>query len=403
MLVGCAMNELPLVGVTVLDFGQVYNGPYCGFLLAQAGARVIKVESPRGETLRSRGETTGASSPFAMLNGHKECISLNFRSARGQALLRDLVMHVDVVLENFAPGTLERYGVGARTLRGLNPELIYASSTGYGRSGAHRDYRGMDVTIQAMTGVMSITGEGDGPPLKAGPALADFLGGVHLYGGIVTALYRRSQTGEGAVIDISMQDCVFPSLTTALGAYFVAGGQQGPRTGNRHQGLSVAPYNVYAARDGYVAIICIREGHWRGLTRAMGRPELAEDAQFADMRARAQNMDAVDALVEGWTRTLDREEIFARAQAEGVICAPVQTLEDVINDPHLHERGSLHWHEHPRLGPIVLFNSPLRFEGVDLPEVAEVPYVGAHNAAVYSEFLGLDEDDIAELKQAEAI
>jgi crotonobetainyl-CoA:carnitine CoA-transferase CaiB-like acyl-CoA transferase len=370
MLVGCAMNELPLVGVTVLDFGQVYNGPYCGFLLAQAGARVIKVESPRGETLRSRGETTGASYPFAMLNGNKECISLNFRSARGQALLRDLVMHVDVVLENFAPGTLERYGVGARTLRGLNPELIYASSTGYGRSGAHRDYRGMDVTIQAMTGVMSITGEGDGPPLKAGPALADFLGGVHLYGGIVTALYRRSQTGEG---------------------------------GNRHQGLSVAPYNVYAARDGYVAIICIREGHWRGLTRAMGRPELAEDAQFADMRARAQNMDAVDALVEGWTRTLDREEIFARAQAEGVICAPVQTLEDVINDPHLHERGSLHWHEHPRLGPIVLFNSPLRFEGVDLPEVAEVPYVGAHNAAVYSEFLGLDEDDIAELKQAEAI
>lgn len=397
------MNELPLVGVTVLDFGQVYNGPYCGFLLAQAGARVIKVESPRGETLRSRGETTGASYPFAMLNGNKECITLNIRSARGQALLKDLVMHVDVVLENFAPGTLARYGVGAQTLRGLNPALIYASSTGYGGTGPHRDYRGMDVTIQAMTGVMSITGEGDGPPLKAGPALADFLGGVHLYGGIVTALYRRSRTGEGALIDISMQDCVFPSLTTALGAYFVAGGRQGPRTGNRHQGLSVAPYNVYEARDGYVAIICIREGHWRGLTRAMGRPELAEDAQFADMGSRSQNMEAVDALVQAWTRTLDREEIFALAQAEGVICAPVQTLEDVINDPHLHERGTLHWHEHPRLGPIVLFNSPLRFEGVDLPEVAEVPYVGAHNASVYSEFLGLDEHDLAELGKAEAI
>lgn len=397
------MNELPLVGVTVLDFGQVYNGPYCGFLLAQAGARVIKVESPRGETLRSRGETTGASYPFAMLNGNKECITLNIRSARGQALLKDLVMHVDVVLENFAPGTLARYGVGAQTLRGLNPALIYASSTGYGGTGPHRDYRGMDVTIQAMTGVMSITGEGDGPPLKAGPALADFLGGVHLYGGIVTALYRRSRTGEGALIDISMQDCVFPSLTTALGAYFVAGGRQGPRTGNRHQGLSVAPYNVYEARDGYVAIICIREGHWRGLTRAMGRPELAEDAQFADMGSRSQNMGAVDAVVQAWTRTLDREEIFALAQAEGVICAPVQTLEDVINDPHLHERGTLHWHEHPRLGPIVLFNSPLRFEGVDLPEVAEVPYVGAHNASVYSEFLGLDEHDLAELGKAEAI
>src|SRR5690606_2224244 len=173
---------------------------------------------------------------------------------------------------------------------------------GFGSTGPYRDYLGMDITLQAMTGVMSITGQDGTPPTKAGPALADFLGGVHLFGGIVAALYRRTVTGEGAVVDISMQDCLFPALSTALGAYFLAG-HQPPRTGNRHPALSAAPYNVYAAADGHVAIICIREGHWRNLTRAMGRPELQQRAEFADVAARCRNMDALDAEVERWTRS----------------------------------------------------------------------------------------------------
>ena len=155
-----------------------------------------------------------------MLNGGKECITLNIKSEEGQKLLKRLVRKVDVLLENFAPGTLENYGLGSEDLLKINPKLIYAASTGYGDGGPYRDYLGMDITIQAMSGVMSITGEDSGPPMKAGAALCDFLGGVHLYGGIVSALFQREQTGSGAVLDISMQDCVFPTLTTALGAYF---------------------------------------------------------------------------------------------------------------------------------------------------------------------------------------
>ena len=392
----------PLKGITVLDFGQVYNGPYCGFLLAQAGARVIKVESRVGEPLRTRAQATSASYPFAMLNGGKDCITLNIKSADGQALLKKLVEKVDVVLENFAPGTLDNYGVGSKNLCSINPKLIYASSTGYGDGGPYRDYLGMDITIQAMTGIMSITGEGEGPPLKAGAALCDFLGGIHLYGGIVSALFQREKTDKGAVLDISMQDCVFPTLTTALGAYFLAG-EQKPRTGNRHPALSAAPYNVYQAKDGHVAMICIRDGHWRKLCDAMDRPELAEDVRFSDMPSRSANMEELDELITQWTIGLGKNEVFERAQEFGVICAPVQNLSDVVSDPHMHERGSLHWVENEMLGETVLMNTPLRFKGLKPPELQPVATLGQHTDQVLKELLGLENKEIKKLRDQEAI
>ena len=392
----------PLAGVTVLDFGQVYNGPYCGFLLAQAGARVIKVESPRGETLRGRGDPNSVSQPFAMLNGGKECITLNIKSERGQQLLKQLVMHADVLVENFAPGTLTEYGVGSDELRALNPRLIYAASTGYGSIGPYRDYLGMDITLQAMSGIMSVTGADDGPPMKAGVALCDFLGGVHLYAGITSALYQREQTGLGAVLDISMQDCVFPTLTTQLGTFFQAG-KQGPRTGNRQAGLSTAPYNLYQARDGHVAMICIREGHWRNLCAAMQQPDLATDPRFSKASLRTKNIDELDATIEAWTLQYDKAEIFAVAQRHGVICAPVQDLQDVVNDPHLHARGSLHWHEHESLGKTVLFSTPLRFKGSEPPPPQSVAGLGAHSDVVLAELLKLSGPEIDTLRAEGAI
>ena len=394
--------DQPLAGVTVLDFGQIYNGPYCGFLLAQAGARVIKVESPMGEPLRARGEASAASYPFALLNAGKEDITLNIKSTVGQAVLKRLAREVDVVLENFAPGTMDRYGIGASALRGENPRLIYAAGTGYGATGPHRDYLGMDLTIQAMSGIMSITGLEDTPPLKSGAALCDFFGGVHLYAAIVSALYQRLRTGEGAVIDIAMQDAVFPTLATALGAYYLDG-KQGPRRGNRHPGLGLAPYNVYRAKDGHVAMICIREGHWRRLIKAMGQPELGERTEFADMASRAAHIDQVDAVVEAWTKTRTRDEIFRILQAGGVICASVQTLEEVVNDPHLHERGTLEWREHPALGRIALCRTPLRYQGVTPPELTDVPALGRDTRQVLRELGGYDDEDIEDLREAEAV
>ncbi len=397
------MHTQPLAGVTVLDFGQVYNGPYCGFLLAQAGARVVKVESLIGETLRARGEAASSTYPFSILNTNKESLTLNIKSTDGQALVKKLAAQVDVVLENFAPGTMDKYGIGAEALRAVNPRLIYASSTGYGNaSGPYRSYLGMDITLQAMTGVMSITGEDGGPPLKTAAAFADFIAGTHLYAGIVTALFARENSGEGATVDISMQDCVLPTLATALGSYYVAGAQQ-PRAGNRHPGKALAPYNVYPAADGHVAIICIREGHWRKLCAAMGQPEMAEDERFATMALRAANMDETDALVSAWTQQHTRAEITAIAQEHGVICAPVNDLHDVVHDPHLAARGTIEQRAHPHLGEIAAIHTPLRFRDIDPPALTGAPELGGATAAVLAELAGVDAQELQRLRDAGAV
>ena len=391
----------PLAGVTVLDLGQIYNGPYCGYLLAMAGARVVKVEPPGGEGMRGRAEVS-ASYPFLMLNGNKEAVTLNLKSERGRELLRGLAAKADVLLENFSPGTLDRHGVGSDALRRINPRLVYAASTGFGRGGPHRDYLAMDITVQAMTGAVAITGKDGEPPLKAGPALCDILGGVHLYAAIVSALLRRERTGVGAVLDVAMQDAVFPTLTTALGAYYHQGGDP-PRTGNHHQNMAVAPYNVYAAADGHVAIICIREHHWQSLLEAMDKSNLAEDPRFETMQARARNMDATDAVVEAWTSTLPKAEVFRQCQARGVICAPVQSLHDVLHDPHLLERGALTKLAHEKYGEVALPSTPLRFEGESPPPVRLPRAAGADNAAVYGEFLGLSEAQVEALAEEGAV
>lgn len=397
------MQQQPLAGVTVLDFGQVYNGPYCGFLLAQAGARVIKVESLIGETLRARGTASTASFAFALLNSNKESMTLNIKSADGQALLKQLVKQVDVVLENFAPGTMDKYGLGAADLRAENPALIYASSTGYGNGeGPYRDYLGMDITLQAMTGVMSITGEDGGPPLKTAAAFADFIAGTHLYAAIVSALFARTASGEGATVDISMQDCVFPTLATALGSTYVAG-EQPARAGNRHPGKALAPYNVYEASDGHVAIICIREGHWRKLCTAMGRDDLVDAPQFATFADRTAHIDELDEVVSDWTRAHSRADILATTQEHGVICAPVKNLQEVVDDPHLRARGTLVPRMHPEFGEMVQMQTPLRFKDLQPPPLTDPPELGGATDTVLAELLALSDDEIRALREAEAI
>ena len=197
----------PLTGVRVLDLGQIYQGPYAGFLLAQAGADVVKIEPPGGEPLRRREVHGGPPSfPLAFLNSNKRSVVCDLKVEEGRDLLRRLAGAADVLVENFAPGVLDRLGVGWERLKKLNPRLIYASGTAYGLSGPDRDRLGMDITVQAASGVMSITGEAGRPPLKAGPALIDFLGGVHLYGGIVSALYERERTGRGRLVEVAMQE-----------------------------------------------------------------------------------------------------------------------------------------------------------------------------------------------------
>lgn len=391
-------RPLPLAGVTVVDLSQIYNGPYATFLLAAAGADVIKIEPPGGESLRRRGVVGGAALPFAMLNGFKQSLVLDLKTEDGKAILRDLAAGVDIVVENFAPGVMDRLGLGCDALQAINPRLIYAQSSGYGSSGPYRDYPAMDLTVQAMAGVMSITGFPDRPPVKAGPALCDFFAGTHLYGAIVTALYERERTGTGRRVEVAMLDAVYPSLSSSLGLHFGSGGDVPTRTGNRHGGLAEAPYNVYPTRDGFIAIICVGEGHWRALLTAMERPDLADDPRFGSLKDRVAHVEEIDRIVGAWTGGFDKQPLFELLMRHRVACAPVRNLDEVVNDPHLHARGALQWIDHPDLGRIVVQHSPLRFDGSELRPLAPSRRLGADGEAILEERLGRDPEAVASLK-----
>ena len=389
--------SFPFSGVVVLDLTQIYNGPYATFLLAQAGAEVIKIEPPGGEHLRRRQGASGAAMPFAMLNANKRAMTLDLKTEDGRALLLRLVEAADVLAENFAPGVMERLGLGEATLRGVNPRLICASSSGYGRTGPYRDYPAMDLTVQAMAGVIDTTGQPDAPPVKAGPALADFLAGAHLFGAISAALFERERTGRGRSVEVSMMESVYPTLASGLGLFYGSGGAV-ERTGNRHSGLSLSPYNVYPAADGFVAIITNNDAHWRRLVGALGRPELAAEPRFATLADRCRQMDAVDAEIAALTRARPKAALFELLIGHRVPCAPVRTLLEVVNDPHLHARGSLHWIDHPEYGRMVVPISPLRFDGKDgtAPYEPSAP-LGADTDAILATRLALGPDEIAAL------
>ena len=389
----------PLDGITVIDVGQIYNGPYCTFLMAMAGAHVIKIEPPSGDPLRRRSVVGGAAVPFAMLNSNKSMVSLDLKSERGKEIFRQMVSRGDVVVENYAPGTMEKLGVGYDALKQINPRLVYAAGSGYGRSGPMSKYPAMDLTVQAMSGVMSTTGFPDRPPVKAGPAIADFFGGIHLYGALVTALYAREITGEGQLVEVSMLESVYPSLSSSLGLYYGTSGDVPPRTGNRHAGMAESPYNVYPTQDGHIAIICVSDAHWRFLTEAMGTPQLGLDPGYDTLKKRVERMDDVDAIVSGFTEKFDKKPLFDLLMQHRVPCAPVRTLDEVINDEHMHERGTLEWIDHPMYGRVALTRSALRFEGQSKVELQPSGELGRDNRQVYGEWLGLSDKDLDELAQ----
>ena len=387
----------PLSGVTVIDLSHVYNGPYAALLMALAGARVIKVEPKGGEHLRSRGDMGGADLPFAMLNSNKETVTLNLKDERGKALLRDLVRRADVLVENFAPGVMDRLGLGPETLIELNPRLVYGSSSGYGTDGPYRDYPAMDLVMQAMSGVISVTGHPDQPPVKSGPAVCDFSAGIHLYAAITTALFDRERTGRGRVVHVAMQDAIYASLASNLGMLHARGGEVPARTGNRHGGLGISPYNVYQAADGWVVINAPGDAHWRSILDVIGRSDLIGDERFATRGARVKSMLAVDELVESFTRTVPKQEVADRMLAALVPCAPVRDLAEVSADANMLARGALQWVEHPALGRVTLPHSPLRFEGEERLALEPSHGLGADNLSVYGGWLGLSEQELADM------
>ena len=388
--------NMPLAGVTVLDFGQVYQGPYATLLMGTAGADVIKIEPPQGEPLRRRApEGLSTTFPIAMLNSNKRAITLNLKDERGKKLLFKMAEKGDILLENFAPGVMDRLGVGFKVLHEINPRLIYASGSGYGLSGPDRDNLAMDLTIQAVSGLISVTGEPDRPPLKSGPAVVDFLSGIHLYAATMTALYERSVTGVGRLVEVAMQEAAYPTLTSQLEAYWRTG-KTPERTGNASHNR--VPINVYPAKDGYVAMNLAVEEHWHNLLAAMGREDLRNDPRYCTPDARVENRVLVDGTIGEWTKTLPRMEIFAIAKQRRIPLAPVREVDEVMHDRHMHERGYLDDIEHDEIGPITVPTSPLRFHGADRRVTSPSPKLGQHNEEIYGGWLGLSSADIAGLK-----
>lgn len=394
-------NAAPLAGVVVLDLTQIYNGPYATFMMAMAGAEVIKIEPEGGEHLRRRPNARGATEPFAVLNANKRSLVLDLKAEAGRQVLLELVAKADVLVENYAPGVMDRLNLSSKTLHEVNPRLVIASGSGYGAEGAYRDFTAMDLTVQAMAGVMSVTGFPDQEPVKAGPAIADFFGGVHLYGAIVTALYKRQRTGRGSCVEVAMMDALIPSLMSNLGMHKI-GEQQNLRTGNGHGGLLVVPYNVYPVQDGGVAILAVSEQHWLALGDVLECPELITDPRFAEKSGRVKNRVALDARIAALTIKFTKKALFDRLVAARVPSAPVRNLEEVIHDEHLHARGMLKWTDHPVYGRMLAMGSPLRFSDYQGAESTPSHELGADSREILAQLAQVSDSRFEELSRAGA-
>jgi CoA:oxalate CoA-transferase len=371
-----------------LDLGQIYLGGYAGFLLAEAGADVVKVEPPHGENLRNRPTVHGAAYPFLALNVNKRSICLDLKSVSGRDVFLRLVGAADVIFENFSSGVMNRLNLDYSVLRAINPRIVYASGSGYGAGSQYEDYQAMDLTVQAMAGVMSVTGFPESPPVKAGVAIADFMAGVHLYGGIVTALLQREHTGLGSLVEVSMLDATLPSLLSSLAVVLGTDDEIASRTGNRHGGMAEAPYNVYSALDGHAAIICVSEPQWAALADALGLPELATDERFDSRAARVFHMVELDNIVSAWTANKTRDQIVRLLRSKGVPVAPVRTLREVVEDSDLVARGTLRDVVDPVLGRVRVLSSPIRYNETPPSAPNPAPALGEDRDDVLFDWLG---------------
>lgn len=385
-----------LDGIVVLELGHVYMGPYCGHLLAHLGAEVIKVEPPLGDSVRRR-RGDSDSYPFLMLNAGKRGIRIDLKAERGRQVFLRLAAGADVVVENYRAGVLERLGLGYEAMRAVNHRVILASGRGFASGGPNRDVAAMDVTVQAMTGVIACTGFPDQPPVKAGIAAADFLGGTHLAAAVLAALFQRERTGEGQAVEVAMQDALLPALASNLGGYFESAGALPERTGNRHGGLSLCPYNVYAAADGWIAICCIADRHWLALCEVIGREDLAADSALAANAGRVPRMDEIDRAIESWSRGHSRAGCVEPLHRAGIPAAPVLGLGELVEDRQVEVSGMLPAVEDPRRGPVRVLGSPLRLSASAPVPAAPAPALGQHTREVLAARLGLDVAEVDEL------
>ncbi len=387
--------EGPLAGLRVLDFTRVLSGPYCTALLADLGAEVVKIESPQGDEYRHIGPfCQGESALFQLVNRNKLGMSIDLKQPAGQALARRLALTADVLVENFRPGVAARLGIGYPELASRNKRLIYASISGFGQAGPKHDLPAFDLMAQALSGLMALTGDPAGPPMKVGESIGDLAAGLFCSWAILAALHERTRTGVGRRIDIGMVDSLVALLPTAV-AQWMFGAAPPTRTGNRHP-LST-PFGAFKALDGHVVICVLNGAQFARLAQCMGRPELAADPRFASDESRTRFEPVLTPMIEDWLAPLPVAEAVRRLGEAGVPASKIEEPAAVFTSAHVAERQLLSSVQHPILGKIPAMEQPAHFGGLPRGHQRPAPALGAHNRIVLERWLGLAPEQIEQL------
>ena len=393
----------PLTGTTVLDLTRVLSGPYCTMMLADMGARVIKIEQPgRGDDTRGWGPPfeNGESSYFMSVNRNKESLTLNLKHSEGRQVLETLLGEADVLVENFRPGTLARMQLGYTDVSPQWPRLVYCSISGFGHTGPRRAQPGYDAVLQAEGGLMSITGESDGPAYRLGVAIADITSGMFAAYGIAVALLARHQTGRGQFVDVGMLDSVAALLTYQAGIYF-ATNQAPKRLGNRHP--TIVPYETLEAEDGELVVAVGNDQLWRSFCGLLGADGLADDPRFATNQDRVERREALRPILVERLRTRPAADWIARLTEAGIPCGAVRDLEEVYSDPQIIERAMVVALNHPVAGAIRTLGVPVKLGDTPGTVRTPPPTLGQHTDTILREDLGLDPNAITRLREAGAI
>jgi formyl-CoA transferase len=397
-----------LAGVRILDLTQFEAGPSCTEALAWLGAEVVKVENPRsGDPGRQLGGKPGADDPYFLLfNANKKSITVNLKDPKGLELVKEMAKKADVFVENFAPGAIERLGLGADVIRALNPAIIYCQVKGFGEGSPYEKNLAFDMIAQACGGTMSITGERDGRPLKPGPSLGDTGTGMLLAISVLAALYRRKETGKGDHLQVAMQDAMLHYIRIAFAAQ-ARTGQAAGRAADSSVSASTPPMGTFPCKGGglndYVYIFTSRANpeHWRRLLGVIGREDLVGDPRYETPAARGEHADEVNAMISEWTKRHEKHEAMEIIGAAGVPAGAVLDTMELYNDPTFEQRGIMQVMQHPN-GPFKMAAWPVRFSGSP-PAVQPAPLLGEHSDDVLSHWLGLRPDAINGLRSGGVI
>ncbi|WP_417522434.1 CaiB/BaiF CoA transferase family protein [Marinovum sp.] len=400
----------PLSNIRVIDMTRVVAGPLSTQILGDLGADIVKIERPvTGDDSRQvgppwmkdpDGNETAQSTYYQSVNRNKRSVAVNFADPEGAEIIRELIKDADVFVENFRPGTLDKYGLGYEQLKALNPRLIYCSVTGFGQTGPYSDRSGYDYLAQAMAGVLSVTGHPDdqpnGGPVRVGVPLADILAGQQAAIGVLAALQSRVTSGRGQWLDVSLFGSQFAAMANPLSAWVNAGKLIG-RTGNDHP--SAAPYGIYEVEDGFVLIATFNDREFGRLAEALGHPEWITDPRFARNGDRVNNRSALKAAVRDALQGRTRAELIESLNRAKVSCGPINTLADLEQDPHVQSTGMIVATEHPKLGTLRGAALPVRFSEDSPSYRLAPPEVGEHTDEVLTRDMGYAPDRLAELRR----